>query len=208
MQGEKLIVMAYPNVPGKHLRVLSLSCQERRAAGRGRCGGGGLLRGPGGFGRGRAPGGVLAEGRCRAGRGLLGPVAGMLASSDRSGASPEELLPARAVVLHIRGRLPREPIRGFPRDSGTLTRTPIFSRRAPMCRTTPSAHGRISPVSSVEAFPHDSADPPPAGPGRMCNTARAAPGAAHPDPTAPHPRCRASGPRPPQCAVIDRKSVV
>ena len=110
---------------------------------------------------------------------------GNAASSDGSGASAEKLLPARAGVLHIGGRLPRGPVWAFPCDSGALTRTSVFSGRAPMCRADPSAHGRTSTALSAEAFPHDSADPPPAGPGRMCNTAQAAP--------IPHTRAR---PRP------------
>ena len=109
---------------------------------------------------------------------------GNAASSDGSGASAEKLLPARAGVLHIGGRLPRGSVRAFPCDSGALTRTSVFSGRAPMCRADPSAHGRTSTALSAEAFPHDSADPPPAGPGRMCNTA-----------PMPHTRARKPCPR-------------
>ena len=110
---------------------------------------------------------------------------GNAASSDGSGASAEKLLPTRAGVLHIGGRLPRGPVRGFPRDSGVLTRTSVSRGRTPMCRADPSAHGRTSTTLNTGAFPHDSANPPPAGPGRMCNTAQAAP--------MPHTRAR---PRP------------
>ena len=55
-----------------------------------------------------------------------------------------------------------------------------------MCRTARSAHGRISTALSARAFPHDSADPSPAGPGRMCSTA----------PARPMPHIRARRPRP------------
>ena len=44
-----------------------------------------------------------------------------------------------------------------------------------MCRGDPPAHGRISTPLSVEAFPHNLADLPRAGPGRMCSTVRPAP---------------------------------
>ena len=44
-----------------------------------------------------------------------------------------------------------------------------------MCRGDRSAHGRASTALSARAFPHDSANPPPAGPARMCNTARPGP---------------------------------
>ena len=94
--------------------------------------------------------------------------------------------PGRAMVLHIGEGRPRGAIRGFPRDSGVLTRMSVFSARAPMCRAGPSAHGRISTALSAGAFPHDYADPPPAGPGRMCSTAS----------TAPIPRIRARRRRP------------
>ena len=69
----------------------------------------------------------------------------------------------------------------------------VFSGRAPMCRAGPSAHGRTSTALNVGAFPHDSADPPPAGPGRMCNTASARPilhiraRSPRPDTADPHP---------------------
>ena len=62
----------------------------------------------------------------------------------------------------------------------------VFSGRAPMCRGTLSAHGRISTALSAGEFPRDSADPPPAAPGRMCSTASAR----------PMPRIRARRPRP------------
>ena len=83
--------------------------------------------------------------------------------------------PGRAMVLHIGERRPLGSIRGFPRDSGVLTRMLVFSVRTPMCRAAPSAHGRISTALSAGAVPHDYADSPPAGPGRMCSTASAAP---------------------------------
>ena len=44
-----------------------------------------------------------------------------------------------------------------------------------MCRGGPSAHGRISTPLSVGVFPHNLADLPRAGPGRMCSTVRPAP---------------------------------
>ena len=103
--------------------------------------------------------------------------------------------PGRAMVLHIGEGRPRGSIRGFPRDSGTITRMSVFSARAPMCRAGPSAHGRISTALNAEAFPHDYADPSLAGPGRMCSTARHRPDTAHPGPTAP-PRRRGSAPAP------------
>ena len=56
-----------------------------------------------------------------------------------------------------------------------------------MCRGGLSAHGRASPALSVEAFPHDFADPPTAGLGRMCSTAPTGP--------APHARYRQRPPR-------------
>ena len=54
-----------------------------------------------------------------------------------------------------------------------------------MCRGARSAHGRASPALSVEAFPRDSADPPTAGPGRMCSTAPDRPRTTCPIPAAP-----------------------
>ena len=74
-------------------------------------------------------------------------------------------------VLHIGGRLPRGPTPGYPHDSAVLTGTSISSARAPMCRQGLSAHGRISTALNAGEFPHDSADPPPAGSDRMCSTA-------------------------------------
>ena len=62
----------------------------------------------------------------------------------------------------------------------------VFSGRAPMCRGTLSAHGRISTVLSAGEFPRDSADPSSAGPGRMCSTA----------PARPMPHIRTRRPRP------------
>jgi len=44
-----------------------------------------------------------------------------------------------------------------------------------MCRGDPSAHGRISALLSAGVFPHDLADLPRVGPGRMCSTVRPAP---------------------------------
>ena len=83
-------------------------------------------------------------------------------------------------VLHIGGRLPRGPTPGFPHDSEVLPGTSVFSERAPMCTAARPAHGRISPASSSGTFPHDSADPPVAGPDRMCSTAPTGPVAARP----------------------------
>ena len=103
--------------------------------------------------------------------------------------------PGRAMVLHIGEGCLRGSIRGFPHDSGVLTRMLVFSARAPMCRADPSAHGKISTTLSVGVLPHDYADSPLAGPGRMCSTARPRPDAAHPGPAAP-PRHRGSAPAP------------
>ena len=93
--------------------------------------------------------------------------------------------PARAAVLHIGEGRPRVQIPDFPRDSGTLPRTSVSGGRPPMCRTSPSAHGRISTVLNVGRFPHDSADPPTVDSGRMCNTASVSP--------IPHIRARCAG---------------
>ena len=147
---------------------------------------------------------VLAKGRSRAGRGPPGPredVAGTrMTPTAHPGsswstrrcflpppgcASRHGLFLVRAEMLHIGEGRPHGRIPCFPHDSGTLPRISVFSGWAPMCRGARSAHGRISTALSVGAFPHDSADPPPAGPGRMCNTAQAAP--------MPHTRAR---PRP------------
>ena len=60
-----------------------------------------------------------------------------------------------------------------------------------MCTGTRPAHGRISTALSAEAFPHDSTDPPPTDPGRMCNTAPTGPNSiSGPDDTTPTPRTR------------------
>ena len=95
------------------------------------------------------------------------------------------LFPARAAVLHIGEGRPRVQIPDFPRDSGTLPRTSVSGGCPPMCRTSPSAHGRISTVLNVGRFPHDSADPPTVDSGRMCNTASVSP--------IPHIRARCAG---------------
>ena len=89
-------------------------------------------------------------------------------------------------VLHIGARRPRGPIRISPHDSAVLPRTSVFNGRAPMCRGARSAHGRISAALNAGAFPHDSADPPRAGPRRMCSTA----------PTGPLPRIEPGSARP------------
>ena len=109
--------------------------------------------------RGVRAGSASRRGPSRTAQGLLGPVAG---------------------VLHIRKGRPRRRIPCFPHDSATLPRTPVLSRRSPMCRADPSAHGRISTVLNAGTFPHDSADPPPAGLGRMCSAS----------PTGPMPHTR------------------
>ena len=108
-------------------------------------GGDDLPRGLDGPGSWRAP--------SRASRILLGPCGGV---AHRRGASPrtDSGFSAR--------------FRGFPGTS-------VFSGWAPMCRGARSAHGRISTTLSTEAFPHDSADPPPTDPDRMCSTTRVAP---------------------------------
>ena len=62
-----------------------------------------------------------------------------------------------------------------------------------------SAHGRISMALNTEVFPHDSADLPRAGPGRMCSAAptvpRTAHWARHRRPDTPDPAARATTPR-------------
>ena len=85
-------------------------------------------------------------------------------------------------VAHRRGSPPRVDFEFSARFRG-FSRMPVFSGSAPMCRAGLSAHGRISTALNAGAFPHDSADPPPTGPGRMCNTA-------------PMPHTRARKPRP------------
>lgn len=109
--------------------------------------------------RGVRAGPASRRGPSRTVQGPLGPVAG---------------------VLHIRKGRPRRRIPCFPHDSATLPRTSVFSRRSPMCRADPSAHGRISTMLNAGTFPHDSADPPPAGLGRMCSAS----------PTGPMPHIR------------------
>ena len=104
-----------------------------------------------GIGRDRIPG---RRGLCRASRGPLGPAAG---------------------VLHIGEGHPRDSMAGFPHDSAVRSRMSVLSGEAPMCRGDRSAHGRASTALSAGAFPHDYANPPPAGPARMCNTARPGP---------------------------------
>ena len=74
--------------------------------------GGGLPRGSDEV---RVHGGVLAEGRCRAGGRLWGSRGRGCFQAGRLG-----FFPARAGARHIGGRLPRGPVRGFPRDSGVL----------------------------------------------------------------------------------------
>jgi len=138
----------------------AFSHQERRCGAGDRCGGGGVSRGA-------RTGPGSRRGPSRAGRGLLGPV---------------------VEVLHIGQGRPCGWIPSFPHDSGVLSRMSIFSGRAPMCRRVRSAHGRISPALNAGVFPHDSADSPPAGPGRMCSTAPTGPGTAHPTRPTPHAR--------------------
>ena len=137
--------------------VAGPSHRGRRLGGRGRPGGAishGVGAGSGSRMVARAPRGDVAAEPNGRGRVLLEPVAG---------------------VLHIGERRPRGPIRSFPHDSGILPRMSIFSGWAPMCRGARSAHGRISTALSIEAFPHDSADPLATGPDRMCNTAPTGP---------------------------------
>ena len=128
-------------------------------------------------------GGVLTGGRDRTPR--WGPAGGLLLpggpglsrKTQRPPSLNGGLLPGgsgsswagRGGVAIGKGRH-RGWIPGFPHDSGVLSRMSVSSGRAPMCRGLRSAHGRISTVLSVGAFPHDSADLPLAGPGRMCNT--------------------------------------
>ena len=170
------------------------------AGAEGRCRAGRVLPGPCG---GAAPAPRPAGPSVRSSRAGCGGAA----SSDGSGASVKELFPARAGVLRRDdgrcrfGGSSSRPVRwcctservaphgstsSFPRDSGVLPRMLVLSGRVPMCRAGPSAHGRISTALNAGALPHDSADPPPTGPGRMCSTA----------PALPMPRTRARPPRP------------
>ena len=165
---------------------------------------GGLPRGSGGV---RAPGGGpgrrAAAGRVgfvparaevprrRRGRlaracGLTGPVAG--APLHLTGAGPPSRSSSRPVRWCCTSErvVPHGSTSSFPRGSGVFSRMPVFSGSVPMCRAGPSAHGRISTALNAGAFPHDSTDPPPTGPGRMCSTA----------PALPMPRTRARPPRP------------
>ena len=140
--------------------VLHVATDRRPARGGGSGGPLPGFKGAGHAPRPRGPGGTASRrGPSRTVQGLLGPVAG---------------------VLHIRKGRPRRRIPCFPHDSATLPRTSVFSRRSPMCRADPSAHGRISTVLNAGTFPHDSADPPPAGLGRMCSAS----------PTGPMPHIR------------------
>ena len=94
-------------------------------------------------------------------------------------------------MLHIGQAHPRGPIPGFPRDSAVLPGTSVSNGRAPMCRRTCSAHGRVSTVLNAGAFPHDSAVPSLVGPGRMCSTVSTRPlHASEPGGPVPTPRMR------------------
>ena len=148
-----------------------------------------LLTGGGGSGAGidpveRSPAG---SGRDRGGIGLPDGGAGAPRRRRRRArwAWPGSSRPV-AGVLHIGARRPRGPIRISPHDSAVLPRTSVFNGRAPMCRGARSAHERISAALNAGAFPHDSADPPRAGPRRMCSTA----------PTGPLPRIEPGSARP------------
>ena len=176
--------------------------------------GSGSWRGPGrraaagrvGFFPARAEVPRRRRGRLARACGLPGPVAG--APLHLTGAGPPSRSSSRPVreccvvttaaagsagalpgpcggVAHRRGSPPRVDFEFSARFRG-FSRMPVFSGSAPMCRAGLSAHGRISTALNAGAFPHDSADPPPTGPGRMCNTA----------PALPMPRTRARPPRP------------
>ena len=110
----------------------------------------------------------------RPGRGPRPPVPAAPGTRTRRGA------PHDRGVLHIGERRPRGPIPGFPHDSKVIPKMSIFSAWAPMCRGTRSAHGRISQALNSGTFPRDCADPPVAGPDRMCSTAPTGPVAARP----------------------------
>ena len=176
-------------LPHHHVVPASFPHRERRPRGRGRCDGSSLLRR---FGGARVPGGGLGGGPLPGGSGSSRSARRCYGDEDDTD-GPFRLLLVRAEMLHIGEGRPHGRIPCFPHDSGTLPRISVFSGWAPMCRGARSAHGRISTALSVGAFPRDSADPPPAGPGRMCNTARAAPmlhielGSARPDTAAPPP---------------------
>ena len=130
------------------------------------------------------PAGAGAEGRCRAGRDLPGPVAGVRA--DAAASPPEPVFPARAAVLHIGEGRPRGSTPSLPHDSEVFLECWFSVGGLPCAERALSAHGRISTALSAGEFPRDSADPSPAGPGRMCSTA----------PARPMPRIRARRPRP------------
>ena len=76
-----------------------------------------------------------------------------------------------------------------------------------MCKEGRPAHGRISPPLNAGMFPHDSADPPMTGPGRMCNSASTSPRSAHPVPAAPAPAPPGRSTPIPQAPRVPRASV-
>ena len=76
-----------------------------------------------------------------------------------------------------------------------------------MCKEGRSAHGRISPALNAGAFPHDSADPPMTGSGRMCNSASTGPRSAHPAPAALAPAPPGCSTPIPQAPRVPRASV-
>ena len=76
-----------------------------------------------------------------------------------------------------------------------------------MCKEGRSAHGRISPALNAGAFPHDSADPPMTGSGRMCNSASTSPRSAHPAPAALAPAPPGCSTPIPQAPRVPRASV-
>ena len=152
--------------------------------------GSGSWRGPGrraaagrvGFFPARAEVPRRRRGRLARACGLPGPVAG--APLHLTGAGPPSRSSSRPVRWCCTSErvAPHEPTSSFPRGSGVFSRMPVFSGSAPMRRAGPSAHGRISTALNAGAFPHDSTDPPPTGPVRMCSTGPALP--------APTPRTR------------------
>ena len=76
-----------------------------------------------------------------------------------------------------------------------------------MCKEGRPAHGRISPALNAGMFPHDSADLPMTGPGRMCNSASTSPRSAHPVPAAPAPAPPGRSAPIPQAPCVPRASV-
>ena len=124
--------------------------------------------------------------RAAAGRAGISPGRLRGCRADAAASRPEPVFPARAVVLHIGEGRPRGSTPSFPHDYGVFLECWFSVGGLPCAERALSAHGRISTALSAGEFPRDSADPSPAGPGRMCSTA----------PARPMPRIRARRPRP------------